>query len=173
MTTHPLRSHFDGMARYGEWATRRLLDQLSGLPEADYRADVGLFFRSIHGTLNHLLVAEHGLWFVRFAEGTSPRLRLDQELEPDRGVLAARLLDGVARWRPWLAGLPDERLDGRIDYRGTDGQARSLPFSPTLAHVFNHGTHHRGQISAALTALGHPAPELDLVWMLQAESRPA
>ena len=90
-----------------------------------------------------------------------------------RGALAARLIEGAARWRPWLASLPDERLDGRIDYRGTDGQARSLPFSPTLAHVFNHGTHHRGQISAALTALGHPAPELDLVWMLQAESTPA
>lgn len=39
----------------------------------------------------------------------------------------------------------------------------------TLGHVFNHGTHHRGQISAALTSLGQPAPELDLVTMLQGE----
>jgi uncharacterized damage-inducible protein DinB len=50
--------------------------------------------------------------------------------------------------------------------------AQSLPFSATLAHVFNHGTHHRGQITAAITALGHPCPELDLVWMLQAENPP-
>ena len=48
---------------------------------------------------------------------------------------------------------------------------QSLPFAITLAHVFNHGTHHRGQITAAVTAIGHEAPELDLVFMLQAESR--
>ena len=173
MTPHPLRTHFELMARYGEWATGRLLAQLSALPEADYRADAGLFFRSIHGTLNHLLVAEHGLWFRRFAEGVSPQLRLDAELESDRGALAARLVEAAARWRPWLASVPDDRLAGRLDYRGTDGRARSLPFSATLAHVFNHGTHHRGQISAALTARGHAAPELDLVWMLQAESEAA
>ena len=47
------------------------------------------------------------------------------------------------------------------------GQAMNLPFATTLAHVFNHGTHHRGQISAALTFLGQPAPELDLVYFLQ------
>ena len=43
----------------------------------------------------------------------------------------------------------------------------SLPFAPALLHVFNHGTHHRGQITAALTALGQPCPELDLVYFLQ------
>ena len=49
--------------------------------------------------------------------------------------------------------------------------AASLPFAATLAHVFNHGTHHRGQVTAALTALGHPCPVLDLVYMLQEEQR--
>jgi uncharacterized damage-inducible protein DinB len=39
-----------------------------------------------------------------------------------------------------------------------------VPFTPTLTHVFNHGTHHRGQISAAVTGLGHEAPELDLLF---------
>jgi uncharacterized damage-inducible protein DinB len=49
---------------------------------------------------------------------------------------------------------------------------RLLPFAATLAHVFNHSTHHRGQITAALTAMGQPAPELDMVYMLQAENQP-
>jgi uncharacterized damage-inducible protein DinB len=47
------------------------------------------------------------------------------------------------------------------------GQSASLPFGLTLTHVFNHGTHHRGQITAALTALGRSSPELDLVYFLQ------
>ena len=49
------------------------------------------------------------------------------------------------------------------------GQLATLPFAATLTHVFNHGTHHRGQITAAFTRLGQPFPELDLVYMLQQE----
>ena len=62
-------------------------------------------------------------------------------------------------------------MAGSVSYRRMGGEAVTLPFAPTLLHVFNHGTHHRGQITAALTALGHACPELDLVLMLQAESR--
>ncbi len=51
------------------------------------------------------------------------------------------------------------------------GDFESLPFAPTLGHVFDHATHHRGQITAAITAMGYPCPEIDWVWMLQAESR--
>ncbi len=52
------------------------------------------------------------------------------------------------------------------------GTPAVLPFAATLAHVFNHGTHHRGQITAALTALGQPCPSLDLVYFLQNPDTP-
>jgi uncharacterized damage-inducible protein DinB len=164
--------HFALLARYNAWATRRLLDAVAPLPEADYRRDMGLFFKSMHGTLNHLLVGEHLLWFRRFAHGESPRLELDAEVEPDRARLAERLRDGAAAWVPLIAGWPATRFDGTLDYVTTRGRALSLPFAPTLTHVFNHGTHHRGQISAALTALGCAAPVLDLVFQLQEEAAP-
>ncbi|NMM79078.1 damage-inducible protein DinB [Acidovorax sp. SRB_14] len=162
-------AHFTLLARYNAWATARLLDAVAALPEDTYRRDLGLFFRSIHGTLNHLLVGEHHLWFVRFAEGISPQVALDHEIEPDRARLDARLRAGAARWEPLIATLPAERWGQTLDYTTTRGVAASLPFAATLAHVFNHGTHHRGQITAALTALGQPCPELDLVYFLQAE----
>ena len=164
-------SHFSTLARYNAWATGRLLASVAALPEDDYRRDVGLFFKSIHGTLNHLLVGEHLLWFRRFAEGVSPRLALDDEAETDRTRLAERLRQGAARWQPLIASWPAERFDGELHYTTMRGQAVALPFAATLAHVFNHGTHHRGQITAALTALGQPCPELDLVYLLQQESR--
>jgi uncharacterized damage-inducible protein DinB len=167
------RQHFATLARYDLWATRRLFEHVDALPEADYRRDAGLFFRSVHGTLNHLLVAEHELWRRRFAEGVSPRLKLDAELEPDRERLRERLIDGAAAWQPLIESWPEDRLDGVLAYTSTQGVAMRLPFAATLAHVFNHGTHHRGQVTAALTATGHACPELDLVWMLQAESRAA
>ncbi len=169
-----LRDQLLTMARYEAWATRRLLDDLDRLPDDAYRRDVGLFFRSVHGTLNHLLVTGRQLWFERFAHGASPALALDAEVETDRSRLRERLLEAAEAWAPWLAGVPDERLEqGSLDYVSTKGVAQSLPFAAALAHVFNHGTHHRGQVTAAITAMGHPCPELDLVWMLQQKARGA
>ncbi|MDE2129650.1 MAG: DinB family protein [Betaproteobacteria bacterium] len=167
-----LRNHLCTMARYHAWATRKLLDEhVAQLPEADYRRDCGLFFKSIHGTLNHLLVGDALLWFPRLAEGVSPKIKLDMEAEPDRPRLRQRLLDAVAAWEPFVAHLSEERLAGELHYTTTQGVPTSLPYAATLAHALNHGTHHRGQITAALTMMGHPSPEIDLVWMLQAERR--
>lgn len=161
--------HFSMLARYNVWATRRMLDAVNLLDDAAYRKDIGLFFTSIHGTLNHLLVGEHLIWYQRFAKGTSPMLTLDMEAEPMRVRLGQALTGGAANWQPLVASWPAKRLEGKLSYTTTRGQAVSLPFAATLAHVFNHGTHHRGQITAALTALGQPCPALDLVGMLQEE----
>jgi uncharacterized damage-inducible protein DinB len=165
-----MNSHFALLARYNVWATRKLFEHIDALPEHHYRRDCGLFFRSVHGTLNHLLVAEHLLWFRRFAQGISPKVTLNVEVEVDREQLRRRLLEGALAWEPLIASWPASRVDGTLDYITTRGTAQSLPFAATLTHVFNHGTHHRGQITAAVTAMGHACPEIDLVWMLQAES---
>lgn len=166
----PLREHLRLLARYNCWATRVLFEHVDALPEADYRRDLGLFFRSIHGTLNHLLLAEHEIWYRRFAEGGSTLTDLGQEIEPDRQALRERLLDGALAWLPLIEVWPESRLLGQLPYRATDGQQRVLPFAAALTHVFNHGTHHRGQVSAALTALGRPCPVLDLAAMLIQEN---
>jgi uncharacterized damage-inducible protein DinB len=163
--------HFATLARYNVWATRRLLEAIAPLSDEDYRRDVGLFFKSIHGTLNHLLVGEHMLWYRRFAEGISPKLALDEEIEPVRERLAQALRGGAANWVPLIESWPIEKFDGLLSYTTMRGIPANLPFAPTLAHVFNHGTHHRGQITAALTMLGQSCPELDLVFMLQEESK--
>jgi uncharacterized damage-inducible protein DinB len=163
--------YFATLARYNVWATRRLLDAIAPLSDDEYRRDVGLFFKSIHGTLNHLLVGEHMLWYRRFAEGVSPKLALNEEIEPVRERLAQALRGGAANWLPLIESWPAEKFEGLLSYTTMRGMPANLPFAPTLAHVFNHGTHHRGQITAALTALGKKCPELDLVFMLQEESK--
>ena len=166
-----LRSYFLTLARYNAWATRRLFEHVDALTEEDYRRDAGLFFTSVHGTLNHLLVGEHRIWFHRFAEGVSNSVALNEEVEPDRRRLREALVDGAGRWAPLIESFDVARFTSTLDYTTTRGVAQSLPFAPTLGHVFNHATHHRGQITAAITAMGYPCPELDMVWMLQAESK--
>ena len=169
MNTSTWHSHFNMQARYQVWVTHRLLEAVSRVPDADYRRDVGLFFKSIHGTLNHMLVAEHLLWYARFAKGASPVLALDAEVEPDRERLAQALMGGSANWMPLIDSWTAERFDSQLSYTTMRGTPANLPFAATLAHVFNHATHHRGQITAALTALGQPCPELDMVYFLQTE----
>jgi uncharacterized damage-inducible protein DinB len=166
------RSHFLTLARYHAWATQRLLDAVAPLGDEAYRRDVGLFFKSVHGTLNHLLVGECLIWQQRFARAVSPRLALDMEAESDRARLSQALLGGARVWERLIAEWPAERFDGQLAYTSTKGQDLRLPFALTLAHVFNHATHHRGQITAALTLLGQPGPELDLVYFLQAQQAP-
>jgi uncharacterized damage-inducible protein DinB len=165
-------AHFSDQVRYHVWATHRLLEAVSRVPGENYQRDVGLFFKSIHGTMNHMLVAEHLLWYARFAKGASPVLALDTEVEPHRERLAQALKGGSANWTPLIASWSAERFDGLLDYRTSQGDPLSLPFAATLAHVFNHATHHRGQITAALTAMGQPCPELDMVYFLLSEQAP-
>jgi uncharacterized damage-inducible protein DinB len=166
-------SYFGTLARYHVWATRKLFEHVDALPEADYRRDLGVFFQSVHGTLNHLLVAEHAVWFPRFAAGVSNQVALNTELEADRTRLRERLLGAVPRWLPLIGSLDAARFDATLDYTTTRGVPQSLPFAATLGHVFNHGTHHRGQITAAISAMGHPCPEIDLIRILQAENAAA
>ncbi len=166
------RDHFSMLARYNVWATERLLmDHVQLLPEADYRRDAGLFFKSVHGTLNHLRVTEQLIWFERFARNVSPKWALNEEAETDRAKLAADLLAGARAWEPLVGSWDASRFDDTLDYVTTKGVPQSLPFAATLTHVFNHSTHHRGQITAAITSMGRACPELDLAWMLQAEAK--
>ncbi len=165
------QDYFSTLARYNVWATAHLLDAVALLPEDDYRRDVGLFFKSIHRTLNHLLVGEQLLWFVRFSGAMPPRLDLADEAETDRLALDQRLRAGTLGWEPLIASWPASRFDEVFNYTTTNGQAVSLPLSTTLGHVFNHSTHHRGQMTAALTALGQPCPVLDFVYFLLAEQK--
>ncbi len=167
----PLRAQLLMLARYNLWATGRLLDQVATLDDKDYRRPLGLPFGSIHGTLNHLLVGEHLVWWRRIALDESPQIDLAAEVETDRQQLALRLREGAAHWIELIDRLSNDRLLGPFQYRNLKGDLISVPMAQVLAHVVNHGTHHRGQITAAWTRLGHPAMQLDLIFMLQQEGR--
>ncbi|MDA7416964.1 DinB family protein [Xenophilus arseniciresistens] len=166
-----LPDYFAELARYHAWATQRLLiEHLALLDDAQWFGDCGLFFGSVHGTVSHLLVTDE-IWWSRFALGESPRTALDAQPHAARAPLVAALLAAVQRWQPWAATLSAAQLGGELHYTRANGESMRLPFTPTLGHVFNHATHHRGQLTAALTALGLQAPELDWVRFLQIQGR--
>ena len=160
-----LRQHCHWMAHYHRWAFERLFAEIDTLEEAEYRADAGLYFGSIHGTLNHLLLVDH-LWHGRLVQQAFAIASLRDTVESDRGALRERLLARSAVWIDYLSALDDAALAGNASFHKIDGKLATLPRASCVLHVFNHGTHHRGQISAVLTRLGAAAPEMDLPYFL-------
>jgi uncharacterized damage-inducible protein DinB len=160
------------MVRYHTWATERLLSSTESLPEEIYRQPCGLYFNSIHGTLNHLLLTDSEIWYPRFAEGRSASLPLDAELERDRATLASRLIAAAAKWFAYVDKLDDDALAVDLRYTMTTGQPRALPKPTALLHVFNHATHHRGQITAAISIQGFEYLPLDLPFLIFSEPAP-
>lgn len=160
-----LANHLQRLVAYHGWAYGRLCGQLAGLSDAHYHGPCGLFFGSIHGTLNHLAVADR-LWLARARFDPQPFDRLDIEVVSERTAMEDYLEMGVAGWRDLLDGLEDADLLAPIAYRNLEGEQHLRPLAEIITHLVNHGTHHRGQISAALTAMGQPAPVLDYIYAL-------
>ena len=157
------------MARYHTWATERLLQSVAAIPDEAYNKPCGLFFGSIHGTLNHLLLTDGEIWYPRFTQTPTTTVALDAELESDRALLASRLIAATARWSDFIENLDESALADDLRYTMTTGQARTLPMSGALLHVFNHATHHRGQITAAISMLGFEYAPLDLAFQMFSE----
>lgn len=160
-----LHQHLRLMAGYHAWALDRLYAQVDALDDADYFRDSRQFFGSVHGTLNHLLLVEH-LWQSRLQHSVFPATGLDQELESGRDRLKQRLVAFARGWRPFVDALDAATIAGDLNYRNLQGTAFTLPFASLVLHVFNHATHHRGQVSIALLQLGREAPVMDLPYFL-------
>ncbi len=158
-----MKPHFAMMAAYNRWCNERVYDAAALLPDADYRADRGAFFKSIHGTLNHLLVADR-IWMKRFTgEGDAPN-RLDAILFESLSELRSARQTEDERIVAYIDSLSDADLAGRIRYRTITNPADvEQPLAPVLMHFFNHQTHHRGQIHCMLTGFALDAPSFDVI----------
>jgi len=160
-----LKPHYVQFASYNRWANRRLYDEAARLPDDARGRTLGLFFGSLHGTLNHLLVADR-IWMHRFTgEGPQPS-RLNEILYDDFAALREAREHEDERIVHYVGGLAEADFDATLVYRTTAGQPQTQHRRDALAHFFNHQTHHRGQAHAALTILGVPEPQpLDLLYM--------
>jgi uncharacterized damage-inducible protein DinB len=161
-----LKAHFDQLAAYNRWANRRMYDDAASLSDEVRKNPAGLFFGSIHGTLNHLLVADH-IWMRRFTgDGPLPE-RLSQILHEDLAELRAAREAEDERIVAFVTGT--EAYDRVLEYQNSTGKTFRQELGPALTHFFNHQTHHRGQVHAGLTIAGIREPtSLDLLGLQRA-----
>ncbi len=151
------------LAGYNAWANSEIYKAAAHLSDADYRADRGAFFKSVHGTLNHLLVTDR-LWMRRFTGEGKVAATLDAILFDGLAALRQARIAEDDRITRYIKGLDAAALQGRFSYtRASTPDRYEQELAPALDHVFNHQTHHRGQVHALLTGLAGTAPSLDLL----------
>jgi len=142
----------------------------AALPDEDRRADRGAFFRSIHGTLNHLLLGDL-IWLGRFRGGTFPVASLDEELHADFPGLRREREATDREIETWVRGLTPQALAAPLRFRSiTQDRERVFPLHHLAIHFFNHQTHHRGQITTLLFQCGVDPGVTDLLWLPGEES---
>ena len=166
------------LARYNRWMNDKLYGLAATLSDEARKRDCGAFFKSIHGTFNHLLVADR-IWLARFTGVTipdgwmAPGIRsLDQELYADFEELRRERALTDDELSTWVSKLTDEQLAAPLVYMRR-AQKQETPLWWAVVHVFNHQTHHRGQITTLLMQQGCDPGVTDLFAMLREEASAA
>lgn len=155
-----------GFARYNREFNLSLFSQVAMLSEHDRKKDMGAFFGSIHATLNHILLADR-IWLGRFAKALPDMSSLDdadlihefsslrQEVCSDFTELFRQRKTTDQVITNWAEELTDELLAQTMRYSNSKGIVREHPVWLAVSHMFNHQTHHRGQVTTLLSQLGH------------------
>jgi uncharacterized damage-inducible protein DinB len=166
-----MRRHFQMFADYNKWANTRVYNACRELSDEEYRADKGAFFGSAHRTLNHLLVADR-IWLRRITGvGTAP-MELNVILYEDFSELRKAREAEDLRFIYLTGSLTPDAFDRSVTYTPvTVPTPVEEPLGGMLTHVFNHQTHHRGQVHTILTALGRPSIVLDMISFLRSDGK--
>lgn len=160
-----VRDYAVTMAHYNRWMNEKIYAALAGIDDAVRKQERGAFFGSIHGTLNHLYLGDQA-WMQRFmgepVTMKSPRDLLFEDFGELRGARAA--MD--AKILAWAETLTEERGNSEYRFYSVSYQReRALPMYALVMQLFNHQTHHRGQLTTLLSQIGVDAGITDLPWM--------
>lgn len=155
------------MAAYNGWMNRSIYTACAQLSDEERKRDRGAFFRSIHSTLNHLLFGDR-VWLPRFPGAPQPGYPVKgmgvDIVDDFAELLAARraLDDDIGAW---AADVRPEQLAGTLTwYSGVAKREMSRPMALCVMQMFNHQTHHRGQVTTLLKQAGIDPGVTDLPW---------
>ncbi|KZL12514.1 DinB family protein [Pseudovibrio axinellae] len=159
-----MKAAFEMYAAYNQWANNLLLKECDAITSDEYHRDLGVYFHSIHGTMDHQLVADK-VWLYRFSGQGDPIDSLDEQMTGDFATLREKraLLD--TRICSVIDQMQEKDFLRTIIYRTVRKPlVMQQPLGAALFHFFNHQTHHRGQVHAMLTQLGRSPAALDMIY---------
>ena len=158
-------SYYQLMAEYNCWMNQNIYLACSVIPDEQRKQDLGAFFKSIHGTLNHLLYGDQA-WMGRFTSNPFSVKLLGEELYADFDILKVKREKTDQQILEWSKHLDSDWLSQPLEYTSNvDGKHRVLPTWVLLTHMFNHQTHHRGQVTTLLKQIGYEQGVTDIPWL--------
>lgn len=162
--TNDWPDYFQLMAQYNYWMNGKIYAICDGIPDSERKRDQGAYFSSIHGTLNHILFGDLA-WMGRFTE-TPTKYRIGEEIYSDYEELRKRRVDMDRIIIDWTQDLTEEWLASIFEFTSmADGKTRKMPARILVTHMFNHQTHHRGQLTTILNQMGIDSGITDLPWL--------
>jgi uncharacterized damage-inducible protein DinB len=156
------------MGAYNQWMNNKLYALCAALSDAERKQDRGAYFKSIDGTLNHLLLGDR-VWLGRFLQRPFMVSSLAQILYSDFAELRHQREQTDAEILAWAQDISDARLAEDLSYTSiVASQTRTQPLGFLVMHFFNHQTHHRGQLTTLLSQCGVAPDVTDLLWLASA-----
>ena len=159
------------MAAYTEWQNRSIYEAADSVSESERRLDRGAFFGSIHATLNHLLWGDQ-FWLHRLAGMPKPNRKdivSSVSLHDDWEQLKTGRFDTDAAILDWARQVTEDSFRGELQWYSSVLKSEvSRPKWTLVVQLFNHGTHHRGQVHAMLTAAGAKPQDTDVPFLKSA-----
>jgi uncharacterized damage-inducible protein DinB len=134
------------------------------LSAEQFAAPAAFPFGGLRGTLLHILDAEWS-WRLRLQHGAPSSDLLEADF-PTLDALVTRWQDEEQEMRAYLGSLDDEKLAGTVRYPIGEGKMRERILWHCLLHLANHGTQHRAEAAAILTALGQSPSDVDFTIFL-------
>lgn len=168
--TPSLLDHLDTLFAYDLWANRALAAAL-GEASPGGVASESPEVREAARLFAHLTRASE-VWLGR-VEGTGAAGLPVWPSDGDVAASLARAERAAAGWRAHLRAVGDRGLGQAIAYRNTRGERFETERAGIIAHVVNHGTHHRGQAVHLLREAGLEPPVLDVIAYLRGPGRQA
>ncbi|MDJ0674221.1 MAG: DinB family protein [Calothrix sp. MO_167.B42] len=164
------KNYLELMAGYNQWMNDKLYRVCADISDEDRKKDMGAFFKSIHGTLNHLLYGDKA-WMGRFVGKPFQVKIIGQHLYEDFEELRSERINTDQEILDWCQDLSDEWLESEFEYSSNvDGKTHILPAWVLVTHMFNHQTHHRGQATTLIKQLGYEPGITDLPWLPEFEA---
>jgi uncharacterized damage-inducible protein DinB len=157
---------YRALSRYNRWMNENLYSHAAKLSDEQRKHDTGAFFKSIHRTLNHILLADR-VWIGRLTGAHFVAKSLGDELYSHFEMLRIERAKTDEVIIDWIDNLSDSDLTATLAYKRITGdQTASMPLKLVLTHFFNHQTHHRGQAHTIVSiCTGVEPPSLDMLQM--------
>jgi len=163
-------NHFELLARYNQWMNEKFYQVCTEIPDQKRKEDLGAFFQSIHGTLNHLLYGDKA-WMGRFTGHLYSVTVIGENLYEEFEELREERIKTDREILEWSRSLSIDWLACPFEYTNSvDQKTRVLPAWMLVTHLFNHQTHHRGQLTTLIKQLGYEPGITDLPWLPELEN---